>query len=511
MNDEHEAEARLRDAFHRESLPAAPASLVAALEDVSRAPVTRRRRGREAGAGGRPWNLLAVAAVLVVGGAVAVSIGGRGPSPVPPATVAPSPAATATRLTYEPQWTADVPFDSRVVAGMIVRMQSRIDEARLVGVEVRTYDGERIVVDIAAGVEAATIRRLVGVTGLAAFVPLGTSSKETGDQVDLASLPPLFDSSTVIEALVVDDQNGQPALNLKLDEQASKLFADYTAAHIGEYFAIVLDGVIVTAPVIQTEIADGEVQITVGGSNLAELEDLVRLASIIRLGPLPVALAEVSSEPVPSATASAAASPAINCESPLPVEGPQLSCNSAVQSALAILPANHHEIASISFVHSCHDVIGQAAQDCFVQLSGTVTVTFVDGSPPVWIAVSFGGGPRIIPTQQALPITLNLASGDVGCDTIRMQYRSIVIHIDPTAADPVWAITDTGVRLRTFWSSEFRGGTSLDPVVYDAGGVVVARDGTTIEIPEGAWPNLAGYFVCPGPDSMYVFSVPAPT
>ena len=71
-------------------------------------------------------------------------------------------------------------------------------------------------------------------------------------------------------------------------------------------------------------------------------------------------------------------------------------------------------------------------------------------------------------------------------------------------------MTDTGVRLRTFWASGFRGGTASDPVVYGPDGVVVARDGTQIDHPEADWPNLAGYFVCPSYDALYIFAQPGP-
>jgi hypothetical protein len=39
---------------------------------------------------------------------------------------------------------------------------------------------------------------------------------------------------------------------------------------------------------------------------------------------------------------------------------------------------------------------------------------------------------------------------------------------------------------------------------------VVARDGDVLAIPEGAWPSLGGYFVCPSPNALYIFNEPAP-
>ncbi|MEK6720256.1 MAG: hypothetical protein AABZ33_06235 [Chloroflexota bacterium] len=96
------------------------------------------------------------------------------------------------------------------------------------------------------------------------------------------------------------------------------------------------------------------------------------------------------------------------------------------------------------------------------------------------------------------------APADLGCDAIPAPYRSFTIRIDPTAVDQVWAITDGGVRLWTSWAPGFRGGSAGDPVIRDPAGEVVARDGELVALPDGDWPRLHGYFVCPSPDAIYV-------
>lgn len=110
------------------------------------------------------------------------------------------------------------------------------------------------------------------------------------------------------------------------------------------------------------------------------------------------------------------------------------------------------------------------------------------------------------PSGSATPIVLREAPADLGCDAIGTPYRSLTIRIDAAATDPVWAESDTGARLGTFWSPGFVGGTSADPVVRDAGGAVVATDGEVITIPEAGWPRLHGYFVCVGLDDLYVLA-----
>jgi hypothetical protein len=101
-------------------------------------------------------------------------------------------------------------------------------------------------------------------------------------------------------------------------------------------------------------------------------------------------------------------------------------------------------------------------------------------------------------------IALRPAPPNLGCDTIGIPYTSVTFHIDAAAADPVTATTDQGISLRTFWSAGFVGGAADDPVVRDPGGQVVAADGDVLDIPQGAYPRLKGYFVCPSTDALYV-------
>jgi hypothetical protein len=405
MNDE--LEIRLRSAFRREGLPAAPATLLEALDAVVAEPVRPGSRTRGAGAR-RPWGVLAVAAVLLVGGAVALSVGSRTPEPAPSPrpTVSPAPSvAGGTRSIYEPQWTTETPFDVDELAAIVTIAQARIDATGAAGVVVSSDDAARVVVDIPVGVDPDPIRSLVGTTGLTAFVSVGATVPDVGATIDPARFPLLFTGSAVVETSVVSGEAGAAGLDLTLNEEAAALFADYSASHVGGTFAVTLDGAVVAVPAVQAAIPNGLVHIEFGGDREMTASDLEALAAVIQNGPLPVPLVEVSSGPAPSAvpttrptpSTEATAAPAIQCEPPLDVEGPQLDCHDAIDAALAILPADHPAIATVTFVHDCNDVRFQTNPDCYVQAVGVVTVTFVDGSPRVRIGLSLGSAPSIIP------------------------------------------------------------------------------------------------------------------
>ncbi len=95
---------------------------------------------------------------------------------------------------------------------------------------------------------------------------------------------------------VMDPQQAQYYVSLEFKPRGQQVFADITGANIGKRFAIVLDGQVKSAPVIQSRI-NGAASITMGGSSaLAEqAEDARNLSLVLRTGalPAPVEVGEV--------------------------------------------------------------------------------------------------------------------------------------------------------------------------------------------------------------------------
>ncbi len=83
-------------------------------------------------------------------------------------------------------------------------------------------------------------------------------------------------------------------VKLNFNEAGSKKFAAATAASIGKQIAIVYDGKVVSAPTVQNSITNGEAVIT----GQKSLEEAKELASIIRIGALPIELQEINSKVV---------------------------------------------------------------------------------------------------------------------------------------------------------------------------------------------------------------------
>jgi hypothetical protein len=112
--------------------------------------------------------------------------------------------------------------------------------------------------------------------------------------------------------------------------------------------------------------------------------------------------------------------------------------------------------------------------------------------------------PGSSPSAAAGELVLDRAPDDTACDTIGIDYTSITFHIDPTASPQIWADADTGVKLTVKWDSTFEAGTGAEPTVVDGSGAVVLQDGNTLDVPEGAYPELKGHFVCTGPSGLII-------
>ncbi|MFV2006810.1 MAG: protein translocase subunit SecD [Longimicrobiales bacterium] len=82
-------------------------------------------------------------------------------------------------------------------------------------------------------------------------------------------------------------QFNRPEVNFQLNRAGGRRFANFTAQHVGDYIAIVLDNEVVSAPVVNDRIgANGVIEMGTS-SDIAEAADL---ALVLRAGALPVKL-----------------------------------------------------------------------------------------------------------------------------------------------------------------------------------------------------------------------------
>jgi protein-export membrane protein SecD len=94
--------------------------------------------------------------------------------------------------------------------------------------------------------------------------------------------------------LVFNQQTGRPEVSLKFNDQGKELFKNITEKNVNKRVAIVLDGQIISAPVVQSVIRDGNAVIN-GDFSVQEAKDL---AKRLNEGALPVPINLISQQSV---------------------------------------------------------------------------------------------------------------------------------------------------------------------------------------------------------------------
>lgn len=98
--------------------------------------------------------------------------------------------------------------------------------------------------------------------------------------------PVVLSGKDLVNAEMAPDSLGRMGVSLEFNSEGARLFEEATGRMIGKQLAIVLDNVVISAPVVQDRISGGRAQIT--GRFTAE--EAGRLAIMLKAGALPVAV-----------------------------------------------------------------------------------------------------------------------------------------------------------------------------------------------------------------------------
>ena len=202
-------------------------------------------------------------------------------------------------------------------------LQNRIDKFGVAEPNITTQGEDRIVVELPGSKDPDRVQNVVMGQGLLQFliVDEDTTARLRRDMFDAAgylidtSIIPessrlfflwtknrfdvlerqkaivlfseaLLDGSTIQRAQVSNDQFGKPEVDFTLNMEGGKKFSKITEVNVGKRMAIVLDGKILSMPVIRERIPGGQVRIS-GNFTLKEAQDL---ALVLRAGAFPVPL-----------------------------------------------------------------------------------------------------------------------------------------------------------------------------------------------------------------------------
>ena len=192
--------------------------------------------------------------------------------------------------------------DERTVRQSLEIIRRRIDEVGTREPTIQRQGADRILIQVPGVGSAAELKDIIGTTAQLTFQPVvsrTTNAEEragAGNEV-LPSLDeegqfyilekaPVVTGEELVDAQPDFDQNGRPAVSFRFNPTGARKFGDYTAENVGNPFAIVLDGEVISAPVIQSHIPGGSGIIT---GNFT-VEESTNLAVLLRAGALPAGL-----------------------------------------------------------------------------------------------------------------------------------------------------------------------------------------------------------------------------
>ncbi|WP_439547382.1 protein translocase subunit SecD [Sandarakinorhabdus sp.] len=182
-------------------------------------------------------------------------------------------------------------------------IRKRIDELGTREPTILRQGGTRIVVQVPGLQDPDALKALLGKTAKLEFklVDVGADPEEVaqGRAPPGSQILPSQDGSQLVvkrraiitgdqlvDSQVSTDQNGAPAVSFRFDSTGGRRFAQATTENVGRPFAIILDGMVISAPNINEPILGGSGIIS--GSYTVQTAN--ELAILLRSGKLPVEL-----------------------------------------------------------------------------------------------------------------------------------------------------------------------------------------------------------------------------
>jgi len=144
---------------------------------------------------------------------------------------------------------------------------------------ISSFEGkDRVIVELPGVKDTKTAIEIVGQTAQLVFAEVGSEEEPSINPTDLTG------SDLKSADVVFDQASGKPAVSIEFTSDGAVKFAELTERNIGKALPILLDNQIVSAPVVQDAITQGQAQIT----GDFELDTAKNLAIQLNAGALPV-------------------------------------------------------------------------------------------------------------------------------------------------------------------------------------------------------------------------------
>jgi len=163
----------------------------------------------------------------------------------------------------------------------------------------------RLIVELAGITDVAQAVAMIGETPYLEFKEEKTQEEQEivlneFSETQILIEDPYFKSTGLDGRMLKDaavnfnQTTGQPEIIFELNNEGKQLFAEITKRSVGKKIAIYMDGIPISAPVVNEEIPNGEARIT-GDFSIGEAQELVRS---LNAGALPVPIALISQQTV---------------------------------------------------------------------------------------------------------------------------------------------------------------------------------------------------------------------
>ena len=174
--------------------------------------------------------------------------------------------------------TGEQEVDEDAIERAITVIRMRVDELGVAEPLIVPQGEDRIRIELPELREVERAREIIGRTALLTFAGPDEETIVTGAHLQRAQA-------------IYDQERFRPVVSIEFNDEGRRLFAEATENFYGRPIEIVLDGEVISAPVVRAIIADGRAVI----EGDFTFEEAANLALLLRSGALPVELKELES------------------------------------------------------------------------------------------------------------------------------------------------------------------------------------------------------------------------
>ena len=200
-------------------------------------------------------------------------------------------------IVFEPDFSQISAIDSSALEKTAEILTTRVHNLGYSNISFIVNDNNQIISKVPSYIDTKSLVEKISPIGLLEFVDLGNTPLPQGTVIS-TDLEDVYIQQTtdekrwhtimanegINEASISKDEAGNFQIMFSLTDKGKKVFADHTTANIGAYLGIVLDKVVMSVPIINQPITDGQGMIS-GAYTQESAQDLV---IILKATPLPI-------------------------------------------------------------------------------------------------------------------------------------------------------------------------------------------------------------------------------